>query len=80
MNHTETQNNNIKAWLESGHTITGMTALEKFGCWSLSRRICDLKDAGVPIDSQWIKLENGKRIKEYFIAEPVQELGHLFHG
>lgn len=67
MDHTESQNKAIKAWLETGHTITGMTALEKFGCWSLSRRICDLKDAGVPIDSQWIKLDNGKRIKEYWI-------------
>jgi hypothetical protein len=69
MNHTETQNKNIQAWLEQGNSITGMTALEKFGCWSLPRRILDLKEQGVVIDSQFIKLENGKRIKEYWIAQ-----------
>jgi hypothetical protein len=45
-----------------------MVALEKFGCWSLPRRICDLKEQGVAIDSQFIKLDNGKRIKEYWLA------------
>ena len=69
MNHTETQNKQILNWLKSGRSITGMTALEQFGCWSLSRRICDLKDAGNTIESQFIKLDNGKRIKEYWINE-----------
>lgn len=67
MNHTENQNKQIRAWLEAGHSITGMIALEQFGCWSLSRRICDIKEQGVNIDSQFIKLLNGKRIKEYWI-------------
>lgn len=69
MNHTETQNKNIQAWLEQGNSITGMVALEKFGCWSLPRRICDLKEKGFAINSQFIKLENGKRIKEYWMAQ-----------
>jgi len=69
MNHTETQNKQILNWLKSGRSITGMIALEQFGCWSLPRRICDLKDAGNTIESQFIKLDNGKRIKEYWINE-----------
>jgi hypothetical protein len=64
----EKQNEAIKAYLEAGSSITGMVALEKFGCWSLPRRICDLKEQGVAIDSQFIKLDNGKRIKEYWLA------------
>ncbi len=61
----ETQNKEIKAYLEDGNSITGMVALEKFGCWSLPRRICDLKETGFPIESQFIELPNGKRVKEY---------------
>lgn len=68
MEHTETQTKAIKAWLEDGNSITGMLALQKFGCWSLPRRICDLKETGFPIDSQYIKTDNGKRIKEYWMA------------
>ena len=63
----ESQNKAIHLFLKSGKTITGMVALEEFGCWSLSRRICDLKDKGVKIESQWVKLANGKRIKEYWM-------------
>ena len=63
----ETQTKKIKAYLEDGNSITGMVALEKFGCWSLPRRICDLKESGFPIDSQFIELPNGKRIKEYWM-------------
>ena len=63
----ESQNKAIHLFLKSGKTITGMIALEEFGCWSLSRRICDLKEKGVKIESQWVKLANGKRIKEYWM-------------
>lgn len=65
---TESQTKAIHAYLQNGHSITGMVALNKFGCWALPRRICDLKEQGVIIDSQFIKLDNGKRIKEYWLA------------
>jgi hypothetical protein len=64
----ESQTKAIKGYLEAGNSITGMVALDKFGCWSLPRRILDLKEQGVVIDSQFIKLENGKRIKEYWLS------------
>ena len=59
----------IKKFLEEGNSITGMVALDKFGCWSLPRRICDLKEIGIIIESQWIKTDSGKRIKEYWIVD-----------
>lgn len=69
MIQTESQNRMIRQFLEDGNSITGLEALNKFGCMSLPRRICDIKEKGVAIESQWIKLENGKRIKEYWIAQ-----------
>lgn len=69
MEHTESQNKKIKAWLEQGHVINGMTALEQFQCFRLPSRINDLKQSGMTIESQFIKLDNGKRVKEYWIAQ-----------
>lgn len=69
MDQIETQTKAIKAWLEAGNSITGMVALDKFGCWSLPRRICDLKETGFQIDSQFIKTDSGKRIKEYWMVK-----------
>tara|TARA_R100000655_G_scaffold34390_2_gene66998 strand:- start:344 stop:586 length:243 start_codon:yes stop_codon:yes gene_type:complete len=67
------QNNLIKQFLEEGNAISGMLALEKFGCWALPQRIFDLKESGFPIESQWIQLENGKRVKEYFMGEANEQ-------
>ena len=64
----EAQNKMIKKFLEEGNSITGMVALDKFGCWSLPRRICDLKETGFRIESHWIKTDSGKRIKEYWMS------------
>jgi len=58
----------IKKFLENGNSITGLDALNRFQCSRLASRICDLKDSGVLIDSQFIKLESGKRVKEYWIS------------
>lgn len=68
------QSQMIKKFLEEGNTISGMVALDKFGCWSLPRRICDIKETGFPIKSQWVKTDSGKRIKEYWMGKDQQEL------
>ena len=59
----------IKAHLESGLSLTGMDALRLFGCWSLPRRICDLKERGMRIKSETIRLDNGKRVTRYSLAQ-----------
>jgi hypothetical protein len=66
----ESQNEQIKNWLfdNVNQSITGLEALEKFGTMCLPRRILDLKETGVPVSDQFIKLPNGKRVKEYWIC------------
>lgn len=59
----------IKVYLENGHSLTGMDALHLFGCWSLPRRICDLKERGMRIKSETIRLDNGKRVTRYSLAQ-----------
>jgi len=58
----------IKKFLENGNSITGLDALNRFQCSRLASRICDLKDSGMNIESQFIKTPSGKRIKEYWIS------------
>ena len=65
----ESQNKKIKAYLEEGNSITAIQALEKFQCFRLASRITDLKQSGVPIDSQFIEVDSGKKVKEYWIAK-----------
>jgi len=64
----ESQNKMIKKFLENGNSITGLDALNRFQCSRLASRICDLKDSGMNIESQFIKTPSGKRIKEYWIS------------
>ena len=58
----------IKKFLENGNSITGLDALNRFQCSRLASRICDLKDSGMNIESQFIKTPSGKRIKEYWMS------------
>ena len=37
------QHTSIKRWLESGHSITPLSALTRFGCFRLGARIYDLR-------------------------------------
>lgn len=57
--------------MQSGHTITGLEALRRFGVGHLPRRILDIKERGHPIQSQFVKVTkaNGQvaRVKEYWL-------------
>jgi len=44
-------------------------ALNEAGCFSLSQRCGELRRAGVSVDSKWLDLPNGKRVKCYRIAQ-----------
>ena len=48
-----------------GREVTGLSALNNFGCMRLSARILDLKEAGYPVVDRWIDLPSGKRVKAY---------------
>lgn len=59
----------IRAWLESGHTITSLEALKLFGCLRLSSRIWDLRNDGVNVQKERIKTASGKFVAQYSIAQ-----------
>ncbi len=59
----------ILAHLQSGKRITGLKALELFGCIHLPRRILDLREAGHAIAAEWITTDSGKRCREYRLEQ-----------
>ena len=64
----ESQNKQIKAWLESGKSITPLDALNLFGSFRLGARIFDLKnDYGMNIKTEMIEV-NGKRYAKYSLV------------
>lgn len=50
--------------LKRGDVISPMEALKRWGIFRLAARVCDLRDAGVPVKSQW-QSRGGKRWKIY---------------
>lgn len=69
-NNTVSQANAILDYMSKGHTITGIEALNLFGCFRLPARIADLKKVGHKIKSEMVKLTNGKRVAQYTLLEP----------
>ena len=68
MGKIESQNKQIKAWLESGKSITPLDALNLFGSFRLGARIFDLKnDYGMNIKTEMIEV-NGKRYAKYSLV------------
>ena len=60
------QNNQIKAYLDNGGTLTPLKALSKFGVMRLAARIADLKELGMNISTEMIKDKlTGKRYAKY---------------
>lgn len=68
--NTVSQANAILDHMRKGNTITGIEALDLFGCFRLPARIADLKKVGHIISSKMIKLSNGKRVAQYELVEP----------
>lgn len=65
----KTQKQAIRDYLESGHSITPLEALEMFGCFRLGAQIFDLKAEGMAIETTIKKDENtGKRYAVYFLS------------
>ena len=51
---------------DAGKSLTVAEALSKYGIYALSQRCGELSRMGYPVDSRFVDLPNGKRIKEYF--------------
>lgn len=67
-NDTTSHKQQLLAHMMTGQRITPLEALDLYQCFSLAQRISDLRLAdGIPVQSQFITLPNGKRIKEYWL-------------
>lgn len=64
----------IKEWLEGGHTITPLDALEMFGCFRLSAQIFNLKKLGLHIECRTDKdPRTGKRYGTYWLVKEADK-------
>lgn len=66
---TDTQNRMILAELKQGKSITPIDALTKHGCFRLSARIYDLRQAGHNITKRMVETDSGKMVAEYRLGQ-----------
>ena len=63
---TESQVREIKNHLLNGGKLTGLDALKLYGTLRLPSRIWDIKQLGVAVVDEWVKVGD-KRVKQYFV-------------
>lgn len=66
-NSTTNQYFQILDWLKSSRTLTPLQALDKFGCLRLGARIYDMKQNGIDVKTEMIKVGKNKRVARYSI-------------
>jgi hypothetical protein len=66
-NNTISQNDAILKYMQQGNKITPIDALNLFKCFRLTSRICDLKQRGFEIKKQFVKVNSGKKVMQYWI-------------
>jgi hypothetical protein len=60
-----TQAGRILRFLQEGHRLTPLDALELFGCFRLAARVHELRREGWAIVERTVETASGKRIAEY---------------
>lgn len=76
----KTQNEKIKEYLENGHKLTPLEALDLFGCFRLASRVSDLKKQGVNIETEIVTDNStGKRYAVYYVPNKPRtiQLGEI---
>jgi hypothetical protein len=64
-----TQTESVLAALRSGHELTPLDALNRFGCFRLAARIDELRDAGYEIETRIVR--NGRKAHaSYYLRQP----------
>ena len=61
------QTKQIADYLNKGKKLTPIDALTKFGCFRLAARIADLRNNGMIIVTNTIKLDNKRQVAQYSI-------------
>ena len=77
MQKNPTQTTQILLYLKEGNKITGMDALNLFGCWRLGARIWDIKQLGFNVNRELITTSTKKVIAEYSLGKTYTQ-GKLF--
>ena len=72
MNRQQTM---IKNYLLTGAPLTGLEAIDRFGVYALSQRVGELKRMGNEIRTERIELESGKRVAQYWMVRPAEQMG-----
>ena len=70
----KSQKDRILEYLEDGHSITPIDALNLFGCFRLSAVIFDLKEEGHDIQTKMVTNQNGKKFASYTLLSKNGEL------
>ena len=68
-----TQAQQILFWMEAGHSITALEALNQFGCMRLAARVDELRKQGHNVVAT-TEQKNGKSWSRYKLVKP----GRLF--
>ena len=66
----ESQNEQIRKYLESGKSLTPLDALYQFGCFRLGARIYDLRKQGMTIKARTVQITSAgkkKHITKYSV-------------
>jgi len=63
----DSQSKAIKEHLLSGKSLTPLEGLNLFNSWALAQRIHELRRDGLPIITEMIMLDSGKRVAKYSI-------------
>lgn len=64
---SQSQESKILDYMLRGHRITGIDALNLYGCFRLPARIADIVKRGFTVQSEFITTDTGKRVKAYWI-------------
>lgn len=64
---TQTQADQIEAYLLAGGALTQLQSLERFKCLRLGARAWDLRQKGINVQSRIVETPSGKHIAEYFV-------------
>ncbi|MBO7447425.1 helix-turn-helix domain-containing protein [bacterium] len=75
--YAESQCNMIAEALKSGRRLTALQAWLDFGCERMSARIFNLRERGMNIATERVKVPSGKWVVEYFIPGAMKQ-GELF--
>lgn len=67
-----TQCADILAYMQDGHSLTALVALERFGCLRLAARIQDLEELGHTFSVETVK-RNGKRYARYTLVPRITD-------